>query len=90
MNVPAVFALKEEQFQCLLSQMYEFDMIVNITEPLKCLTMCACQYQLSILCLSINLFSNTVESRDYAPPFCMLALGKSGEGAYTRDRDISA
>ena len=24
------------------------------------------------------------------PPFCMLALGKSGEGAYTRDRDISA
>ena len=32
----------------------------------------------------------TVESRDYAPPFCMLALGKSGEGAYTRDRDIFA
>ena len=32
----------------------------------------------------------TVESRDYAPPFCMIALGKSGEGAYTRDRDISA
>jgi hypothetical protein len=24
------------------------------------------------------------------PPFCMLALGKSGEEAYTRDRDISA
>jgi hypothetical protein len=33
---------------------------------------------------------HTVESYDYAPPFCMLALGKSGEGAYTRDSDISA
>jgi hypothetical protein len=39
---------------------------------------------------SINNVHSTVESRDYAPPFCMLALGKSGEGAYTRDRDISA
>ena len=35
-------------------------------------------------------YTCTVESRDYASPFCMLALGKSGEGAYTRDRDISA
>ena len=33
---------------------------------------------------------NTVESRDYAPPpLCMLGLGKSGEGAYTRDPYIS-
>ena len=31
----------------------------------------------------------TVESRDYAPPLCMLGLGKSGEGAYTRDPYIS-
>ena len=32
----------------------------------------------------------TVESRDYAPPpLCMLTLGKSGEGAYSRDRYIS-
>ena len=32
----------------------------------------------------------TVESRKYASVFCMLALGKTGEGAYARDRDISA
>ena len=32
----------------------------------------------------------TVESRDYAPSLCMLALGKSGEGAYLRDPYISA
>ena len=32
---------------------------------------------------------STVESRDYAPPLCMLALGKSGEGVYTRDSNIS-
>ena len=32
----------------------------------------------------------TVESRDYTPPpLCMLALGKSGEGAYTQDPLIS-
>jgi hypothetical protein len=34
-------------------------------------------------------YTFTVKSRDYMPPFCMLALGKSGEGAYTRDSDIS-
>ena len=33
--------------------------------------------------------ANTVESRDYAPRLCMLGLGKSGEGAYTRDPNIS-
>ena len=31
----------------------------------------------------------TVESCEYAPLFCMLASGKTGEGAYSRDRDIS-
>jgi hypothetical protein len=34
--------------------------------------------------------NDTVESRDYAPSFCMLALRKTSEGANTRDRDISA
>ena len=29
--------------------------------------------------------SNAIESRDYAPVLCMLALGKSGEGAYMQD-----
>ena len=31
-----------------------------------------------------------VESRSYAPPplLCMLALGKTGEGAYSWDSDI--
>ena len=30
----------------------------------------------------VQCHSNTVESRDYAPPpLCMLGLGKSGEGA---------
>ena len=33
--------------------------------------------------------SSTIESRDYAPPLCMLGLGESGEGAYTRDSYIS-
>ena len=33
---------------------------------------------------------NTVESRKYAPLFCMLASGKAGEGAYAWDHDISA
>jgi hypothetical protein len=32
--------------------------------------------------------TSTVESRDYTPPFCMLAVSKSGEGAYTRDSDV--
>ena len=31
---------------------------------------------------------STVESRNYAPLLCMLALGKTGEGAYKRDSDI--
>ena len=32
----------------------------------------------------------TVESRDYAPPpLCVLALDKSGEGACTKDPNIS-
>ena len=30
-----------------------------------------------------------MQFRTYAPLFCMLALGKTGEGAYTRDSDIS-
>ena len=30
-----------------------------------------------------------LESRNYAPPLCMLGLGKSGEGAYTRDPYLS-
>jgi hypothetical protein len=39
----------------------------------------------------MHVYTCTVESRDYAPPpLCMLALGKSGEGAYTRDPNISA
>ena len=29
----------------------------------------------------------TVVSRKYAPLFCMLASGKTGEGAYARDRN---
>ena len=33
-------------------------------------------------------FINTVESRNYAPLLCMLALGKTGEGAYSQDSDI--
>ena len=37
----------------------------------------------------VHAWYNTVESRDYAPPLCMLGLGKSGEGAYTRDPYIS-
>ena len=36
----------------------------------------------------IPLYS-TVVSRKYAPFFCMLSSGKTGEGAYARDRDIS-
>ena len=37
-----------------------------------------------------TIYSITVESRDYAPPpLYMLGLGKSGEGAYTRDPNIS-
>ena len=35
-------------------------------------------------------FSPTVESCKYAPLFCMLASGKTGEGAYAQDHDISA
>ena len=34
--------------------------------------------------------SSTIESHTYAPLFCMLALGKTGEGAYVRDCDVSA
>ena len=30
----------------------------------------------------------TVESRNYTPLLCMLALGKTGEGAYRQDSDI--
>ena len=37
-------------------------------------------------CRCIN---NTIESCNYAPALCMLALDKSGEGAYSRDRYIS-
>ena len=37
----------------------------------------------------VPILTITVESRDYAPPLCMLGLGKSGEGAYTRDPNIS-
>ena len=56
------------------------------------------RFSMSTYCLKLMLAAlshdcdnkHTVESRDYAPPFCMLALVKSGEGAYTRDRDISA
>ena len=33
--------------------------------------------------------SYTIESRKYAPLFCMLASGKTGEEAYARDRDIA-
>ena len=33
---------------------------------------------------------HTVESCKYAPLFCMLASGKTGEGAYARDHDTSA
>ena len=33
--------------------------------------------------------SNAIESCDYAPVLCMLALGKSGEGAYMQDPNIS-
>ena len=32
---------------------------------------------------------NTVESHQYVPLFCMLASGKTGEGAYVRECDIS-
>ena len=46
--------------------------------------------QAPLINLQVHVSVYTVESRDYAPPFCMLALGKSGEGAYMRDRDISA
>ena len=37
-----------------------------------------------------KVFYCTVESSNYAPLFCMLALGIIGEGAYAQDRDISA
>ena len=33
---------------------------------------------------------STIESRDYAPLLCMLASGKTWEGAYSRDRDVAA
>ena len=32
------------------------------------------------------MYASTIESRSYAPCVCMLALGKTGEGAYLRDR----
>ena len=32
---------------------------------------------------------NVVHAYDYPPPLCMLALGKSGEGAFLRDPYIS-
>ena len=34
-------------------------------------------------------FSSTVVSCKFAHLFCILALGKTGEGAYVQDRDIS-
>ena len=36
-----------------------------------------------------TLKGNTIESCDYIPPLCMLALGKSEKGAYMRDPNIS-
>ena len=41
------------------------------------------------VCLFLS-YTNTVESRDYAPLLCMLASGKTWMGAYSRDRDIAA
>ena len=34
--------------------------------------------------LFAHVYLHAVESREYAPPLCMLALGKTGEGAYVR------
>ena len=39
-------------------------------------------------CIMFNAI--TIESSNHAPLFCMLALGKTGEGAYAWDHDISA
>ena len=40
--------------------------------------------------IKISTDTCTVVSRKYASLFCMLAPGKTGEGAYARDSDISA
>ena len=47
-----------------------------------------------VMCSTMIIFCyNTVVSCKYAaappPLFCMLTLGKTGEGAYARDHDIS-
>ena len=46
---------------------------------------------IEIIKIHVGLMSYTVGSHKYAPPplFYMLASGKTGEGAYARDRDIS-
>ena len=45
---------------------------------------------LSTQTLLIIVDADTVEFRNYPPPppLCMLALDKTGEGAYSRDSDI--
>ena len=44
----------------------------------------------SSYCIEFEEVNITVESCDYAPLLCMLASGKTWEGAYSRDRDIAA
>ena len=39
---------------------------------------------------TVDIDTCTVGSHKYAPLFCMLSSGKTGEGAYARDSDISA
>ena len=43
---------------------------------------------LSTQTLLIIVDADTVEFRNYTPPLCMLALDKTGEGAYSRESDI--
>ena len=74
-------------FTSLCSGCYSLGPLSNQSDPKIC-----CTYLCDVNCEAGSLYYyyyNTVESRDYAPPLCMLGLGKSGEGAYIRDPYIS-
>ena len=47
-----------------------------------------CIYNAGFITHKSVAYCNTVQSHNYNPPFGMLALGKTGEGAYVRDSDM--
>ena len=64
--------------------------ITTIYDVLHCLCSNYDDDLVHIECLQVaQCTCTTVQSHDYTPPLCMLALGKSGEGAYMRDHYIS-